>query len=679
MPDLSTSIREYYDAAAEPVDVPEILERSGHRRVVPNWAVAVAAALAVFVLIGGFVWLISGTDSEVIEEPMPTVTTSVPTTVPDETPVSLPDETPPVSFPDETTPPTGPDAAPLVTIDPDQINYPRPGDETYGIAVADGFLWAATGEGIVRWDVAEQRAEVFTTSEDLPFSGRGAHQVLVAPDGTVWAVSGHEGIARFDGSGWSEALGYDQLAAAGPPCVDDDGEDDGGVCVHPITGMAIGPDNLVSLAVGPETLLQFDGADWSVLPVTDAEIHGGSAWGTSMAVAPDGTLWVASWEELLAYDGDTWGRFTANDGLPSGMIGSVAVAPNGDVWVGTIDDSEGNPSGGVARFNGDTWTVFDEADGLHDKSVAALTVGPDGTVWAVHSDTSDLGSVGEPTTGGISRFDGATWSATSVANVGILFGWGGADVDDAGTLWITSSWGVIGFDGSEATVLRLPPGTRPPINALPSTSASQILPASEDPFEWRWEVRSSFGSDVTGMKELVKGDDCYGGGSPQGPSAVVAFDGGSIDFSLGYRSTPDIVVTDAAGTVTQVGNPFGELAWLCSVAATDTHILAVGSGVSWSEDGIAWHGIDAFEQVAGWNIDGLMWAAAGSGGYLVFGHEGAVWFSEDLQTWYETPLEGNESTGTSVWGWVGPYNVSVEEEIVINMGGDGWIGTRREG
>ena len=68
-----------------------------------------------------------------------------------------------------------------------------------------------------------------------------------------------------------------------------------------------------------------------------------------------------------------------------------------------------------------------------------------------------------------------------------------------------------------------------------------------------------------------------------------------------------------------------------------------------------------------------MWAAAGPGGYLVFGREGAVWFSEDLQTWYETPLEGK------VWGLLGPYNVSVEEEIVINMGDDGWIGTRREG
>ena len=271
---------------------------------------------------------------------------------------------------------------------------------------------------------------MFTTSEDLPFSGLGAHQVLVAPDGTVWAVSGHEGIARFDGSGWSEALGYDQLAAAGPPCVDDDGEDDGGVCVHPITGMAIGPDNLLSLAVGPETLLQFDGADWSVLPVTDAEIHGGSAWGTSMAVAPDGTLWVASWEELLAYDGDTWDRFTANDGLPSGRIGSVAVAPNGDVWVGTIDDFEGNPSGGVARFDGDTWAVFDEADGLYASAVTALTVGSDGTVWAVHGAIRCPSAGLERAAGGISRFDGTTWSATTITDVGMGFG-RGADVDDA--------------------------------------------------------------------------------------------------------------------------------------------------------------------------------------------------------------------------------------------------------
>ena len=87
----------------------------------------------------------------------------------------------------------------------------------------------------------------------------------------------------------------------------------------------------------------------------------------------------------------------------------------------------GMPSGGVARFDGDTWTVFDEADGLHDKSVAALTVGPDGTVWAVHSDTTDLATDTERTTGGISRFDGTTWSATTIAELGegLRVGWCG--------------------------------------------------------------------------------------------------------------------------------------------------------------------------------------------------------------------------------------------------------------
>jgi len=48
---------------------------------VPSWAAAVGAAVAVFVLIGGFVWLVSGTGTDVVEEPMVTTTSAVPTTV----------------------------------------------------------------------------------------------------------------------------------------------------------------------------------------------------------------------------------------------------------------------------------------------------------------------------------------------------------------------------------------------------------------------------------------------------------------------------------------------------------------------------------------------------------------------------------------------------------------------
>ncbi|MCL1692250.1 MAG: hypothetical protein M3096_01060, partial [Actinomycetia bacterium] len=52
---------------------------------VPSWAIALATGLAVFLLIGGFAWLVGGTGSEVIEEPMPAVTTSTTPTVPDAT------------------------------------------------------------------------------------------------------------------------------------------------------------------------------------------------------------------------------------------------------------------------------------------------------------------------------------------------------------------------------------------------------------------------------------------------------------------------------------------------------------------------------------------------------------------------------------------------------------------
>jgi hypothetical protein len=220
------------------------------------------------------------------------------------------------------------------------------------------------------------------------------------------------------------------------------------------------------LAVGPETLLQYDGADWDVVPVTPTETlpNGVSAWTGSMAIAADGTLWATSREELLAYDGAGWTRYNVPDGLPSGWIASLAVAPNGDVWAGTAD-LEGDGSGGVARFDGNSWTVFNESDGLYENSVTAIAVGPDGTVWTVHGALEDTGFSESPASGGISWFDGARWSSTTIADVGFGFGWGDAVVDDTGTLWTSSFRGVVGFDGTEQIVLRVPEDTRPLIEA----------------------------------------------------------------------------------------------------------------------------------------------------------------------------------------------------------------------
>ena len=241
----------------------------------------------------------------------------------------------------------------------------------------------------------------------------------------------------------------------------------------------------------------------------------------------------------------------------------------------------------------------------------------------------------------------------------------------------TTGLAIPGTVSADPVTPFMPPASG--VGEPPFTLPSEILPASQSPLEWRWDPQLGETTEVTGVQELVKGAGCYGGGGDQSPSAVVEFGDSRIDFTLGFLLTPDVVVTDEGGTVTEVGNPFG-MAWLCSVAATDTHMLAVGSDVWWSEDATTWNSIEAFKGFGGSDVDGadLMWAAAGPGGYMVLGREGAVWFSEDLQTWYEISLDEGHGYGTSVWGWIGPTGVAVGEEIVIAMFEDGWVGTRRD-
>jgi hypothetical protein len=103
MSDFATRITTLVDAAAPPVDIDALVQQLESATEIPgappvlpqrrsnNWVVAVGAAIAVFILIGGFVWLVSGTGSDVVEEPIPAVSTTpaVATTAPP-TPTTAP-------------------------------------------------------------------------------------------------------------------------------------------------------------------------------------------------------------------------------------------------------------------------------------------------------------------------------------------------------------------------------------------------------------------------------------------------------------------------------------------------------------------------------------------------------------------------------------------------------------
>lgn len=82
------------------------------------------------------------------------------------------------------------------------------------------------------------------------------------------------------------------------------------------------------------------------------------------ALAADGTLWIASGSGLYHLDpaNSTFTRYTAlNSGLPSTMVYHVEVAPDGAVWVSSEDDVPPY-TGGLTHFDGRTWTTFTTAN-----------------------------------------------------------------------------------------------------------------------------------------------------------------------------------------------------------------------------------------------------------------------------------------------------------------------------
>jgi ligand-binding sensor domain-containing protein len=197
----------------------------------------------------------------------------------------------------------------------------------------------------------------------------------------------------------------------------------------------------------------------------------GDAFVYDVLKTKDGDVWIATWSGVNRIKGgrlrdrSAWELHTVQStkgGLPNDWVYGLAEGKNGEVWLGT--------EGGLARFAGGKWDNWNHAKGLgapyervkdaidfktdpakqsdhHAKQkqemgladinvaynpnyIVSLAVDRDGVVWA--------GTWG----GGLSRFDGTTWTQQTVAeglpgnHVFMLH------VDPNGTLWIGTNKGL---------------------------------------------------------------------------------------------------------------------------------------------------------------------------------------------------------------------------------------------
>ena len=112
--------------------------------------------------------------------------------------------------------------------------------------------------------------------------------------------------------------------------------------------------------------------------------HGPSSISRTIELGSDGKIWIASWEGVFQYDGESFTNVTRN--VSEARFFSILVDKKGDVWFGSIGS-------GVYRYDGNSFQNFTTKDGLVNNEIVFIYEDKAGDIW--------FGA-----NGGVSRYDG---------------------------------------------------------------------------------------------------------------------------------------------------------------------------------------------------------------------------------------------------------------------------------
>lgn len=338
-----------------------------------------------------------------------------------------------------------------------------PQNSVHAIAqTSDGFIWAGTEGGLVRFDGA--RFDVFGRGTDKAFTSDDICCLVAGPDGGLW-VGTSDGVVEFRhgkfvrggaalpvaSSEWSWTANEVVLQRGAARQVWDAGRElpagrvatvygdrsgrawvgmNSGLVVIDPAGHSVTP---VEELKGSSTLSVFEDREGSFWVGTESSgLHllrqqkfrgisglAGKAI-TSVAGGNDGTVWVGTREDgVFRVVGDKVDAPVAVRALTSGVVLALAPGAGGGVWVGTPDGLNRVDKTGRVR-------QITTANGLPDDYVRSLASEPDGGVWVgtrhglVHVcgdriDTlTSMDGLGGDLIGALLREpDGALWVATS--------------------------------------------------------------------------------------------------------------------------------------------------------------------------------------------------------------------------------------------------------------------------
>ncbi len=276
----------------------------------------------------------------------------------------------------------------------------------YDVAVGrDGRIAFASAGGLTFWQPGQdffwsEGVEHFTPANS-PLPTRAALQVLAARDGSWW-LGTDAGLVHYTGDRWEvlppERLG---LPAAQVRALWEDTS--GQLWVGTLQGLVRGR--------GTGWLVVPDLADVAVFALTE---HAGTLWaGTErglsrydlesgtwthleratlglqwggvvdVLVSADGTIWAATQGDGLVYgDGQSWRRFTVQDGLPSNTLRCLLEPQPGMLWVGAGYPTQ--PGGLISSWDGAHWRRYTPRNsGYAGYEPLSFALDNQGGIWIV--------------------------------------------------------------------------------------------------------------------------------------------------------------------------------------------------------------------------------------------------------------------------------------------------------
>jgi len=366
---------------------------------------------------------------------------------------------------------------------------------------ADGYLWAATEEGLARFDGV--RFQTFQMQDGLGLPQDNIHCILGARDGSLWIGTYSRGLVHFvngkfvpltglsspairsliedrDGALWigtlrglnrwkdgrlttfttKQGLASDEVLAT-----TQDGQ--GRLWIGTTAGLNLMQQGKILAFVAQDRLagaeiralaLASDGSVWAASPGLVIRLREGAVaecYGrgqlpvkTSLqTLVPDadGTLWIGTFGDgLLRLRSGQFERFGSEQGLSSSIILSLLAEADGTVWVGTEE-------GGLNRLRPRHIWMMGAPEGLSDNDADAVMEDRDGSLW--------IATLGH----GLNRYrDGRIRTYTTrdgLSNNTVLSLY---QSEDTGRLWVGTEDAALNWlEGNRFKHLQLGPGRRP--------------------------------------------------------------------------------------------------------------------------------------------------------------------------------------------------------------------------